>query len=221
MALTAALRAEIMLMQVGAQRLGIGLRVAHLDPAFNHPSRGPFDGKYMQALFDFGVEQGRRVPPSRTCCPTGPCGARTTRADPPRGPTSLRPPFAGATVEHSWARPVGLQVGGSRNPWNYLLRVATLSIALWASIISAGTAFARADVRPSAPPCPPDVKGDPPTVGRSQPSQSLSDKLADSKGVLCPPAGVDLDAKDAAGRRRLKIIPPPGSPGGNPNVQPK
>jgi hypothetical protein len=59
-ALTAALRAEIMLMQVGAQRLGIGLRVAHLDPAFNHPSRGPFDGKYMQALFDFGVEQGKK-----------------------------------------------------------------------------------------------------------------------------------------------------------------
>jgi hypothetical protein len=59
-ALTSALRAEIMLMQAGAQRLGIGLRVAHLDPAFNHPSRGPFDGKYMQALFDFGVELGKK-----------------------------------------------------------------------------------------------------------------------------------------------------------------
>ncbi len=47
-ALTSALRAEIALMSVGAQRYGIGLRVAHLDPAFNHPSRGPFDGKYMQ-----------------------------------------------------------------------------------------------------------------------------------------------------------------------------
>jgi hypothetical protein len=59
-ALTSALRAEIMLLQVGAQRLGIGLRVAHLDPAFSHPSRGPFDGKYMQALFDFGVEHGKK-----------------------------------------------------------------------------------------------------------------------------------------------------------------
>ncbi len=73
------------------------------------------------------------------------------------------------------------------NPWNHLLRVATLSIALWASIISAGTAFAQADVRPSAPPaCPPDVKGDPPTVGRSQPSQSLSDKLAELEGCHMP-----------------------------------
>jgi Patatin-like phospholipase len=59
-ALTSALRAEIMLVQAGAQRLGIGLRVAYVDPAFNFPSRGPFDGKYMQALFDFGVEHGKK-----------------------------------------------------------------------------------------------------------------------------------------------------------------
>jgi hypothetical protein len=59
-ALTSALRAEIALMSVGAQRYGIGLRVAHVDPAFNHPLRGPFDGKYMRALFEFGVEQGKK-----------------------------------------------------------------------------------------------------------------------------------------------------------------
>jgi hypothetical protein len=59
-ALTSSLRAEIMLMYVAAQRYGIGLRVAHLDPAFNYPSRGPFDGKYMQALFEFGVEHGQK-----------------------------------------------------------------------------------------------------------------------------------------------------------------
>ena len=47
-------------MSVGAQRYGIGLRVAHVDPTFNHPSRGPFDGKYMRALFEFGVEQGKK-----------------------------------------------------------------------------------------------------------------------------------------------------------------
>jgi hypothetical protein len=59
-ALTSALRAEIMLMYAGAQRNGIGLHVAHVDPAFNHPARGPFDGKYMQALFEFGVEHGKK-----------------------------------------------------------------------------------------------------------------------------------------------------------------
>ena len=60
-ALTSALRAEIMLMDVGASRNGIGMRVAHVDAAFNFPSRGPFDGKYMRALFDFGVEQGKKA----------------------------------------------------------------------------------------------------------------------------------------------------------------
>ena len=58
-ALTHALRAELMLVYAGMQRHGIGLRVARVDAAFNHPSRGPFDGKYMQALYDFGVAAGR------------------------------------------------------------------------------------------------------------------------------------------------------------------
>ena len=63
LALTSALRAEIMLMDVGTGRHGIGMHVAHVDSAFNFPSRGPFDGKYMRALFDFGVEQGKKGSP--------------------------------------------------------------------------------------------------------------------------------------------------------------
>jgi hypothetical protein len=59
-ALTAALRAEIMLTYVGAQRHGISLRIARVDQAFDHPSRGPFDGKYMQALYEFGVAAGKK-----------------------------------------------------------------------------------------------------------------------------------------------------------------
>jgi hypothetical protein len=58
-ALTQALRAELMLVHAGTQRHGIGLRVAHVDPAFNHPSRGPFDGRYMQALYELGVAAGK------------------------------------------------------------------------------------------------------------------------------------------------------------------
>jgi hypothetical protein len=63
LALTSALRAEIMLMDVGTGRHGIGMHVAHVDSAFDFPSRGPFDGKYMRALFDFGVEQGKKGSP--------------------------------------------------------------------------------------------------------------------------------------------------------------
>ena len=31
-----------------------------VDEAFDYPSRGPFDGKYMQALYEFGVAAGKK-----------------------------------------------------------------------------------------------------------------------------------------------------------------
>jgi hypothetical protein len=55
-----------------------------------------------------------------------------------------------------------------------------------------------------------------------QRAEPLSDKLAKSDGVLCPPAGVDPEmhapTPDAG---NTPVIPPPGSPGGDPNVRPK
>jgi hypothetical protein len=59
-ALTSALRSEVVLVYGGAQRHGIALRIAHVDPSFIYPSRGPFDGKYMQALYEFGLAAGRK-----------------------------------------------------------------------------------------------------------------------------------------------------------------
>jgi hypothetical protein len=59
-ALTAALRAEIMIVHAGAHRHGIGVHVAYVDGGFDFPSRGPFDGKYMQALYEFGVAAGKK-----------------------------------------------------------------------------------------------------------------------------------------------------------------
>jgi hypothetical protein len=59
-ALTAALRSEVALLHVAAQRHGISLRIAHVDPGFDHPSRGPFDGKYMEALYEVGVAAGKK-----------------------------------------------------------------------------------------------------------------------------------------------------------------
>lgn len=53
-------------------------------------------------------------------------------------------------------------------------------------------------------------------------NKTLSEKLAQSDGVICPPAYVDPEIKaptpDAG---RTPVIPPPGSPGGDPNVRPK
>jgi hypothetical protein len=55
-----------------------------------------------------------------------------------------------------------------------------------------------------------------------QANEPLADRLTKSDGVLCPPAGVDPEihapTPDAG---NTPVIPPPGSPGGNPDVRPK
>jgi hypothetical protein len=57
---------------------------------------------------------------------------------------------------------------------------------------------------------------------QKQPGSTLSDKLAQSNGVICPPMGVDPEIHEPApSGGSIKVIPPPGSPGGNPDVQPK
>jgi hypothetical protein len=102
-------------------------------------------------------------------------------------------------------------------------------IGLIALATSVSVALAQSnDQRPPLTPlpnvgvvCPPDVTGIPPTVGGLN-APTLSDRLEASKGVICPPAGVDpeIGLLPPAGGE-LKIIPPPGSPGGNPDVVPK
>jgi hypothetical protein len=52
--------------------------------------------------------------------------------------------------------------------------------------------------------------------------QSLSDHLASSGGVICPPPGVDPDiTRPAPEGGATPVIPPPGTPGGDQSVQPK
>jgi hypothetical protein len=58
------------------------------------------------------------------------------------------------------------------------------------------------------------------TTGQNR--EPLGDQLAKSDGVLCPPAGVDPQMRaptpDAG---NTPVIPPPGSPGGDPTIRPK
>jgi hypothetical protein len=104
------------------------------------------------------------------------------------------------------------------------VRSATSIIAVFLTVLATNVALAQSAAQPSPESgvtCPPDIKGEPPTVGGGS-SEPLSDKLAQSKGVICPPAGVDQDMQVAPpSGGHIKIIPPPGSPGGDPNVQPK
>ena len=87
---------------------------------------------------------------------------------------------------------------------------------------------------PPAPATPPQATAPPPspkpsncsngsdaTVGQSR--EPLGDKLAKSDGVLCPPSGVDpeIRAPTPDNGAKTPVIPPPGSPGGDPNLRPK
>jgi hypothetical protein len=55
-----------------------------------------------------------------------------------------------------------------------------------------------------------------------QRAEPLGDKLARSDGVLCPPAGIDPEIRaPTPDTGNTPVIPPPGSPGGDPNIRPK
>lgn len=55
-----------------------------------------------------------------------------------------------------------------------------------------------------------------------QRAEPLGDKLARSDGVLCPPSGVDPDIRAPTPEvGNTPVIPPPGSPGGDPTIRPK
>jgi hypothetical protein len=71
-------------------------------------------------------------------------------------------------------------------------------------------------------PVPPQGTVAPDGTTTGQAAQPLGDKLAKSDGVLCPPTGVDPAMRaPTPDTGNTPVIPPPGSPGGNPNVRPK
>ena len=78
---------------------------------------------------------------------------------------------------------------------------------------------------PEAPPAagtpPPDEIRPREDTGRS--TESMSDRLSKQGGTLTPP-NVDREmaiSPPAAEAGKMPVIPPPGTSGGNPNVQPK
>jgi hypothetical protein len=102
---------------------------------------------------------------------------------------------------------------------------------IWALVMTAAaTLGGSAGAQPNPPTlatpgpkeCPPGVASPAPQGNATTGGPSLSEQLSQSKGVICPPAGIDpgLDQTPPGGGR-TPVIPPPGSPGGNPNVVPK
>ena len=87
---------------------------------------------------------------------------------------------------------------------------------------TAPPAVARANECAPMQPVPPRGTVAPEGTTTGQRAEPLGDKLARSDGVLCPPPGVDPEIRaptpDAG---NTPVIPPPGSPGGDPTVRPK
>jgi len=71
-ALRAGLRVELLLTLAAAQKQGITVSVAQIDPDFEHPASGAFDPDYMQALYQFGVEQAKAGKAFETVTPDAP-----------------------------------------------------------------------------------------------------------------------------------------------------
>jgi hypothetical protein len=107
------------------------------------------------------------------------------------------------------------------------LRRIRLILAMFMSVASTSAALAQSAGSDRVPEqgegaaCPPDVKDEAPTLGGGS-NEPLSDKLAQSRGVICPPAGIDREMQvRPPGGGAVKVIPPPGTPGGDSRVEPR
>ena len=119
------------------------------------------------------------------------------------------------------------------DPYARLVRFS----ALLALAVTPAVALAQTPPATKSPVSPKAMQNDPKacaegraTVGQGgsvglqkQPGSNLSEKLAQSNGVICPPANVDPAIREPTppGGSTMPVIPPPGTSGGNPNVQPK
>lgn len=119
------------------------------------------------------------------------------------------------------------------------MKVTLVRLAFASGIAMApALALAQAPPAPAAPIAPKTEQLDPKacapsdtqsTVGQGGDLQmqqksgpNLSDKLARSDGVICPPGRVDSEIRaPTPPGGAMPVIPPPGSPGGDQSVKPK
>ncbi|MEA2986688.1 MAG: hypothetical protein QOD94_2942 [Alphaproteobacteria bacterium] len=108
-----------------------------------------------------------------------------------------------------------------------LMAAAVLASVLVAPALGQSTSPLASGSPPCSPSLPPGSPGTATTGGGephnpATPPDNLSQRLAQSDGVICPPPAVDpeirLPTPDAG---RTPVIPPPGSPGGDPSIRPK
>jgi hypothetical protein len=102
------------------------------------------------------------------------------------------------------------------------------AVGLGAAVCSAAIAQDKVPDSQAKPPpaienAPPDKIGEPLSTGTVG-GFTLSDELNKSEGVIKPPSGVDPAMQVPAPESNpgsTIVIPPPGEPGGNQDIQPK
>jgi hypothetical protein len=104
------------------------------------------------------------------------------------------------------------------------MRTLSILFAVGGAFASGTFAFAQPQAPPATAPLqtPECQRGVSPTPGETTGSVTLSDQLSRSKGIICPPAGVDPGiAVPPVGGGVTPVIPPPGTPGGDLSIIPK
>ena len=112
-----------------------------------------------------------------------------------------------------------------------LLTLAAVALGV---VMTVDSAYSQTTTRPQTPSVPeerqaPSARPDDSTGANPQqgtstaPSGSLSDELSRSGGVMQPPATGDQGVvpPPKAGPQSTPVIPPPGTAGGNQDIQPK
>jgi hypothetical protein len=87
-----------------------------------------------------------------------------------------------------------------------------------------GLLIATAQAQTPKPKVAPPPAETPPSKDSVAPTNPLSEQLSRSGGVIKPPENVDRKIEAPTpdpGARSMPIVPPPGTPGGDPNVKPK
>lgn len=118
---------------------------------------------------------------------------------------------------------------------SYEFRLTTVALAL--SLLATGPLQAQnydpaVPMQPEAPNLDPKAcidrdrlfKGDTvETDGSGFTEEDTSDRLARADGVICPPRDLDphIQAPAPDTESEMPVVPPPGSPGGGPDVRPK
>lgn len=110
------------------------------------------------------------------------------------------------------ARPSAMPSARSRTGWGSRFAALAIAAACTLPIMPATDA--------AEPPA--GDRGNQPSTDAG-PSDNLSERLNRSGGVIKPPENVDpgMQKKPPDDSAKMPVIPPPGSPGGDPNVKPK